>query len=116
MEKQEKVKKKGRTWGPSSIYQKEKEKRERKNRSRLYSEGGQGRSSSFPNLGSVVNRPAESASGPQTPKELSKFTMNCQECYKCDRLSLVRKIDDKFSKLKIWMISKIAVHNITSIT
>ncbi|XP_065060987.1 mitogen-activated protein kinase kinase kinase 10-like isoform X1 [Rhopilema esculentum] len=46
--------KKGRTWGPSSVHQKDKERRRTKNRSRIYSDNN-GRASSFPNLG-VLDR------------------------------------------------------------
>ena len=46
--------KKGRTWGPSSIHQKDKDRRREKNRSRIYSDNN-GRASSFPNLG-VLDR------------------------------------------------------------
>ncbi|XP_065660833.1 mitogen-activated protein kinase kinase kinase 9 [Hydra vulgaris] len=69
--KQKENTKKGRTWGPSSIYQKEKEKRRKeKARLRMYSEDHtvqtHGRSSSFPNLGIalVKNDPSD------TPREL----------------------------------------------
>ena len=65
--------KKGRTWGPSSNFQRDKNKRQ-KFRSRLYSgDAGSvqhhGRSSSFPNLGMAVGRPDPSE--PQTPNQLS---------------------------------------------
>ena len=46
--------KKGRTWGPSSVHQKDKERRRTKNRERNYSDVN-GRASSFPNLG-VLDR------------------------------------------------------------
>ena len=74
-EQKQKSNKKGRTWGPSSIYQKEKEKRRKEKRSRLYSSDTtvqhQGRSSSFPNLGIALTRP--DTTEPQTPRDLSKF-------------------------------------------
>lgn len=46
--------KKGRTWGPSSIHQRDRDRRREKNRSRIYSDNN-GRASSFPNLG-VLDR------------------------------------------------------------
>ncbi|XP_057315339.1 mitogen-activated protein kinase kinase kinase 9-like [Hydractinia symbiolongicarpus] len=74
-QRQKQNNKKGpRTWGPSSNYQKEKEKRRKdKARSRLYTSGGNtvqghGRSSSFPNLGMELNR---SDTESQTLRELS---------------------------------------------
>ena len=68
--------KKGRTWGPSSLYQKEKEKRKKeKTRLRMYSTEnavrGHARASSYPNLGAELNR-VDNSSDPQIPRELSK--------------------------------------------
>lgn len=59
--------KKGRTWGPSSVHQKDKERRRNKTRYRNYSDTN-GRASSFPNLGAIDRSLIEGSSS-----DLCKF-------------------------------------------
>lgn len=61
--------KKGRTWGPSSVHQKDKERRRGKNRYRNYSDTS-GRASSFPNLGAIDRTLIEGSSS-----DLCKFIL-----------------------------------------
>ena len=61
--------KKGRTWGPSSVHQKDKERRRNKNRYRNYSDTS-GRASSFPNLGALDRSLIEGSSS-----DIRKFTV-----------------------------------------